>query len=160
MATFGINVERVQGMAKSVMRTTFLKSAEVEQDWYHVDGSDQVLGRLSVKIANVLMGKHKPTYAPYLDTGDFVVVTNVGKLKITGSKLEQNEYARYSGYCGGYKTTPMSEVFEKRPERVLHASVRRMLPKNALGRRMLKKLKMYREDAHPHAAQQPKEWSF
>lgn len=142
------------------MRTTVAKRGLIEQEWHHVDATDLILGRLATRIATVLMGKHKPSYTPHVDTGDFVVVTNVGKLKITGNKLDQKFYARYSYYPGGYKETPMRKVFEERPERVLETAVRRMMPKNALGRRMLTKLKVYRGDTHPHAAQQPMEWAY
>ncbi len=142
-------------MPVGTMRSTVAKKGQVEQRWFHVDATDQVLGRLSARLAMVLMGKHKPTYTPHVDTGDFVVVTNVAKLKITGKKLDQKTYARYTYYPGGYKEISMREVFEKRPERVLQTAVRLMLPKNALARHMLKKLKCYRGPEHPHAAQQP-----
>ena len=142
------------------IRTTVAKTGQVDQAWYQVDATDMVLGRLATKIALVLMGKHKPIYTPHVDTGDFVVVTNVDKIKITGAKLDHKVYARYSYYPGGYKETSMREVFTKRPERVLQAAVGRMLPKNALGRHMLKKLKCYSGQSHPHAAQQPATWTF
>ena len=142
------------------IRTSVAKQGEVQQNWHHVDATGRVLGRLAAKIAVVLMGKHKPIYTPHIDTGDFVVVTNADKIKITGGKLDNRVYARYSYYPGGYKETPMREVFETRPERVLREAVRRMLPKNALGRRMLGKLKCYRGESHPHAAQRPVDWTF
>jgi large subunit ribosomal protein L13 len=142
------------------MKTTLAKPGSVEQNWHHVDATDQVLGRLASKIARVLMGKHKPIYTPHVDTGDFVVVTNVGNLKVTGNKLDHRVYARYSYYPGGYKETPMRTVFETRPERVLEEAVRRMMPKSAMGRRMLRKLKIYRGESHPHSAQCPAQWAY
>ena len=131
------------------------KPGQVEQRWYVVDATDQVLGRLATRIATVLMGKHKPTYTPHVDTGDFVIVLNAGRVKVTGRKLEQNFYDRYSGYPSGRKVIPMKRVLERHPERVLREAVRRMLPKNALARRMLGKLKLYTDDRHPHQAQSP-----
>lgn len=132
------------------------KASDVEQRWFHVDATDQVVGRLAVRIATVLMGKHKPTYTPHVDTGDFVVVTNVEKVKMTGlRKPEQRVYHSYSGHPGGLKTVSAAAMLERHPERVLHSAVRRMLPKNALARHMLKKLKLYVGDQHPHQAQQP-----
>ena len=136
--------------------TCFLaKPGEVEQKWYIVDATDQVLGRLAVRIATVLMGKNKPTYTPHVDTGDFVVVLNGDKVRVTGKKRDTKVYQRYSGYPGGLKETPISRVLERHPERVLSEAVRRMLPKNRLARQMLKKLKIYSDDKHPHQAQQP-----
>lgn len=136
--------------------TCFLaKPGEVEQKWYVVDATDQVLGRLAVRIATVLMGKNKPTYTPHVDTGDFVVVLNGDKVRVTGKKRDTKVYQRYSGYPGGLKETPISRVLERHPERVLSEAVRRMLPKNRLARQMLKKLKIYSDDKHPHQAQQP-----
>ncbi len=130
-------------------------------DWHHVDATDQVLGRLAVKIATVLMGKHKPTYTPHVDTGDFVVVTNCDKVKLTGAnKLASMHYDRYTYYIGGFKSDSGEVVMEKHPDRILRFAVKRMLPKNALGRHMLDKLKIYAGDTHPHTAQQPKEWAY
>ena len=131
------------------------KPGHVDQKWFHVDATDQVLGRLAAKIAVVLMGKHKPTYTAHVDTGDFVVVTNAAKFKLTGGKAETMMYPQYSFYPGGYKEVPYRRVLRDTPERVLETAVRRMLPKNALGRHMLDKLKVYASDTHPHAAQQP-----
>jgi large subunit ribosomal protein L13 len=136
------------------------KPETFHRDWYHVDATDQVLGRLAVKIATVLMGKHRPTYTPHVDTGDFVVVTNAHKFKLSGNKNQTMIYPRYSYYPGGYKAVPFTTVMERHPERILHESVRRMLPKNALGRQMLKKLKVYASDSHPHQAQQPQAWPY
>jgi large subunit ribosomal protein L13 len=136
------------------------KNGEVDQRWYAVDASDQVLGRLAVKIATVLMGKHKPTYTPHVDTGDFVVVTNAGKIRLSGNKAATMTYPRYSYYPGGFKEVPFEKVLDQHPERILIESVRRMLPKNALGRHMLKKLKVYATDDHPHQAQDPAAFTF
>ena len=136
------------------------KDAEIERGWYHVDATDQVLGRLAVKIATVLMGKHRPIYTPHVDTGEFVVVTNAHKIRLTGNKAETMVYPRYSYYPGGYKEVPYSRVAQDHPDRIVREAVRRMLPKNALARHMLKKLKIYATDTHPHAAQQPAEWKF
>lgn len=128
--------------------------AAEQRRWFVVDATDQVLGRLAVRIATVLMGKHKPTYTPHVDCGDYVVVLNAGAVKLTGRKSEEIVYQRYSGYPGGQKTVPIKRVLERHPERVLREAVRRMLPKNRLARRMLRKLKLYAGDTHPHQAQQ------
>ena len=125
-----------------------------------MDASGLILGRLATKIATVLMGKHKPTYTPHVDVGDFVVVTNAEKVRLTGRKLDEITYDRYSYYPGGWKSVTARQMLDKHPERVLSEAVRRMLPKNALGRKMLKKLKVYAGEQHPHAAQQPVAWSF
>ena len=130
------------------------KRGEVERKWFTVDADGKVLGRLSVKLATVLMGKHKPTYTPHVDTGDFVVVTNVDKIKLTGRKLEQMQYDYYTYYTSGHKVVPYTELIKKHPERVLKLAVRRMLPKSAMGRRLLTKLKVYRGSDHHHQAQQ------
>ncbi len=131
-----------------------------QPEWHQVDATDKILGRLAVQIANVLMGKHKPTYTPHVDTGDFVVVTNCAKVKLTGNKWQSIQYDRYSYYPGGWKTETAEQLHARHPERVLQHAVRRMLPKNAMGRRMLKKLKLYPGAEHPHQAQQPKAWSY
>jgi len=136
------------------------KTGHVDQKWFHVDATDQVLGRLAAKIAVVLMGKHKPTYPAHVDTGDFVVVTNAAKFKLTGGKAETMMYPRYSYHPGGYKEVPYRRVLRDTPEFVLESAVRRMLPKNALGRHMLSKLKVYASDTHPHTAQQPAPFAF
>ena len=136
------------------------RAQDVDHRWFHVDASDQIVGRLAVKIATVLMGKHKPTYTAHVDTGDFVVVTNAERVKFTGGKLDEITYDRYSYYPGGWKSVTARQVLAKHPERVLQEAVRRMLPKNALGRKMLKKLKVYAGETHPHVAQQPQPWTF
>ena len=147
-------------MPQCKIRSYVAKPHEVEQRWWHVDATDRILGRLATKIATVLMGKHKPTYTPHVDTGDFVVVTNAHKVRVTGNKADTMVYPRYSYYPGGHKEIPFKRVLERHPERIIEAAVRRMLPKNALGRRMLKKLKVYATDTHPHTAQLPEPWAF
>ena len=130
--------------------------AEADRRWFVVDATDRVVGRLAVRIATVLMGKHKPTYTPHVDTGDFVIVLNADKVKITGQrKKEQRVYQSYSGYPSGQKDTTLEVMLQRHPERVVSEAVRRMLPKNALARHMLKKLKVYRGGEHTHQAQQP-----
>lgn len=142
------------------IRSYVAKPDQVERVWHHVDADGQILGRLATKIATVLMGKHKPTYTAHVDTGDFVVVTNAEKIKLTGRKLDEITYDRYSYHPGGWKSVTARQMLAKHPERVLAEAVRRMLPKSALGRRMLKKLKVYAGDQHPHSAQQPVAWDF
>lgn len=142
-------------MPQCKIRSYVAKTGEVDQAWYHVDATDRVLGRLAVRLATVLMGKHKPIYTPHVDTGDFVVVTNAEKVRLTGDKANVMSYARYSYFPGGYKEHTYKHVMEHHPERILIESVRRMLPKNKLGRVMLSKLKVYAGDTHPHSAQNP-----
>ncbi|MCL7452650.1 MAG: 50S ribosomal protein L13 [Anaerolineae bacterium] len=138
------------------MRTFTAKKEEIERQWYVIDAEGQTLGRLASKIAPILKGKHKPIYTPHLDCGDFVVVINADKVRVTGNKMDQKFYYRHSGYPGGIKSISLRDQLARHPERVLQAAVRGMLPKNKLGRRMIKKLKVYAGDAHPHDAQQPK----
>lgn len=140
---------------KTANKCFLAKTGELNRSWYVVDATDKVLGRLAGRIASVLTGKHKPTYTPYIDTGDFVIVLNADKLKITGNKKDEIVYQRYSYYPGGLKETPMRTVLERHPERVLREAVRRMMPKNALAKRMLLKLKLYNGSQHPHQAQLP-----
>ena len=147
-------------MPKGKLRSYCAKPGEVEQHWYHVDATDQVLGRLAVKVATVLMGKHKPTYTPHVDTGDFVVITNAAQVRVTGSKAQTMSYPRYSFYPGGYKEIPYERMMRDHPERIVREAVRRMLPKSTLGRHMLDKLKVYAQADHPHAAQQPQPFEF
>jgi large subunit ribosomal protein L13 len=125
-----------------------------QRGWFVVDAKDQVLGRLAARIATVLMGKHKPTYTPHVDCGDFVIVLNAGEVKLTGRKRETKIYQRYSRYPGGHKLIPIERVQERHPDRILREAVRRMLPKNRLASRMLTKLKIYTDSNHPHQAQQ------
>lgn len=137
------------------MTTTLAKSAEIERAWFIIDASDQVLGRLASRIADVLRGKHKPTFAPHQDVGDFVVVVNADKVRLTGRKLDAKHYYRYSGYPGGLRARSARQLLDKHPERVLMFAVRGMLPKNRLARSVVSKLKIYAGADHPHAAQQP-----
>lgn len=132
------------------------KPGEVERRWFQVDAEEQTLGRLAVRIATVLMGKHKPTYTPHVDTGDFVVVTNASKLRLSGRKVEQMEHDYYTYHAGGHKIVPYKKLVDKNPEKVIHLAVRRMLPKSALGHKLLTKLKVYRGSEHPHQAQTPR----
>jgi large subunit ribosomal protein L13 len=138
------------------VRTFTEKQEKIEREWYVVDAEGQTLGRLASRIAPILKGKHKPTYTPHLDCGDFVIIVNAEKVRVTGRKLDQKYYHHHSGYPGGLKSTSLRDQLGRYPERVLEAAVRGMLPKNRLGRRMIKKLKVYAGDAHPHQAQQPK----
>jgi len=137
------------------MKTYLAKKGEVERKWYVVDASDKIVGRLATKIATILRGKHKPVYTPHVDTGDFVIVVNAEKIKFTGTKLEKKIYYRHTGYIGGLKETPAKKMLEKKPEEIIRLAVKGMLPKGRLGRRLLKKLKVYRGSEHPHQAQQP-----
>jgi large subunit ribosomal protein L13 len=138
------------------VRTFTEKTADIKQEWYVVDAQGLTLGRLAARIAPILKGKHKPTYTPHLDCGDFVIVVNADKVRVTGRKLDQKLYYHHSGYPGGLTTISLRHQLERHPERVLEAAVRGMLPKNKLGRRMFKKLKVYAGGSHPHQAQQPK----
>jgi len=139
------------------MKTYMAKKGEVVRQWALVDASDKVLGRLATRIASVLMGKHRPEYTPHVDVGDFVVVINAAKVRVTGTnKPAQRVYKRYSGYPGGLKETSLEEMLRTDPARVVREAVRRMLPKSKLGRAMLSKLKVYAGADHPHQAQQPK----
>lgn len=137
------------------MKTYMAKKEEVDEKWWLVDAQGQVLGRLASRIAHILQGKHKPTYTPHLDTGDFVVVINAEKIVLTGKKPAQKKYKHYSGYPGGLKEVPAEELLKRKPTQVLRLAVRRMLPKNKLGRKMLTKLKIYAGGEHPHQAQTP-----
>ncbi len=143
-------------MGKLMMGSYVPKPDEISRDWLVMDASEQVLGRLATEAARLLRGKHKPEYTPHLDTGDFVVVVNAEKVRVTGSKLEDKKYYRHSGKPGSLRVETLRERMEKYPERVIQAAVWGMLPKNRLGRRLLKKLKVYRGAEHPHHAQQPK----
>lgn len=142
------------------MRTFSAKPHEVQRDWFVIDATDKVLGRLAVEIAKRLRGKHKPIFTPHVDTGDFIVVVNVGKLRVTGDKAEQKKYFRHSGYPGGIYETNFAKMQQRFPERVLEKAVKGMLPKGPLGYAMIKKLKVYSTAEHPHAAQQPKVLDF
>ncbi len=143
-------------MAIFTPQTPMLKKTEVKRDWYVIDAQGQVLGRLASFIAQRLRGKHRPDFTPHVDTGDFIVVINAEKIRLTGRKLDQKIYWRHSGYMGGIKLTPAKKMLATKPEEVIRLAVKRMLPKNRLGRKMLKKLKVYRGPEHPHQAQKPK----
>jgi large subunit ribosomal protein L13 len=136
-------------------QTFFAKTGEIPKQWRHVDAEGQPLGRLAVDVATVLMGKHRPEYTPHVDTGDFVIVTNASKVALTGNKGEQRLKMRYTEYPGGLKTETYASVRDRRPEKLIEDAVRRMLPKNRLGRVMLTKLKVYPGAEHPHASQNP-----
>ena len=141
------------------MRTTYMaKPTEVERKWYIFDAEGQTLGRLSSVIASVLRGKHKPTFTPNVDCGDHVIVINADKIQLSGNKLEQKEYIRYSGYVGGLKKTKYKDLLEKRPELAIEVAVKGMLPKNRLGAKMFTKLNVYQGSEHPHQAQKPEVW--
>jgi large subunit ribosomal protein L13 len=137
------------------MKTYNAKHEDIVKDWYLIDAEGQVLGRLASEIARRLRGKHKPIYTPYVDTGDFVIVVNAGKVSLTGKKMSDKVYYHHSGYPGGLKETSVGKMLQDNPEKVLLFAVRGMLPKNSLGRKMLKKLKIYTGNDHPHEAQCP-----
>lgn len=137
------------------MKTYTPKPGDITRRWWIVDAENQTLGRLATRIARVLRGKHKPQFTPHLDTGDYVVVVNAEKIRLTGRKATDKTYFRHSGYMGGERLVPITEVMAKRPERVIELAVKGMLPKNNLGRLMRRKLKVYAGPAHPHVAQQP-----
>jgi large subunit ribosomal protein L13 len=137
--------------------TKFIKPEDADQKWYLVDAKDQVLGRLAVKIARVIRGKNKPVFTPNMDAGDFVVVVNADKIRVTGKRESQKEYFHYSGYPGGAKYRSFTEMLAKKPEWVIENAVKGMLPKTRLGKKLIKKLKVYAGEAHPHAAQKPVE---
>ncbi len=137
-------------------KTYYPKAGDITREWYMADANGQTLGRFATKVANVLMGKHKPAYTPGVDMGDFVVVVNCERVVVTGNKLEEKIYYRYSGYPGGLKETKLRDMLDKHPDRVIKSAVKGMLPKNKLGRKYLKKLKVYAGPDHPHEAQSPK----
>jgi len=138
-----------------VRKTYSAKPEEIERNWYVVDAEGKTLGRLATEIAKILRGKHKPIYTPHVDTGDFVIVINADKVRVTGKRLDQKIYYRHSGYIGGLKAVPLRRMLETHPERVIEHAVKGMLPKNRLGRKMYKKLKVYASPDHPHQAQKP-----
>ncbi len=139
------------------MSTPVAKNEDLQKDWYVVDLEDKVLGRMATEIARVLRGKHKAIYTPSVDTGDFVIVLNAEKVRLTGNKLSQKMYHRHSGFTGGLTSISAGKMLEKTPEELIRKAVKGMLPKNKLGRQMFKKLKVYCGADHPHQAQQPKE---
>ena len=139
------------------MKTYMAKTGEIAAKWHVVDADGKVLGRLATRIATILMGKHRPEYTPHVDTGDFVIVVNAAKVRLTGNKWTQKQYDRYTGYPGGRKSVSAEEVHKRHPDRIVREAVRRMLPKSRLGRQMFGKLKVYAGPEHPHQAQQPEE---
>ena len=143
-----------------MQKTRVLKPGEFTRDWYVVDAAGKTLGRLASNVASVLRGKNKPGYVPFMDIGDFVIVVNAEKIHVTGNKREDKTYWRHTGYPGGIKLTAFKDVVEKDPTFVVKRAVRGMLPHNRLGRRLLKKLKVYAGSKHPHEAQQPQELTF
>ena len=141
------------------MKTFSLKNSEVSRDWVLFDASDKILGRFATKIADKLRGKDKPTFTPHVDGGDFVVVINADKVKVTGNKAEQKKYYKHSLYPGGLKEKSYKEVLESTPERIIENAVKGMLPKNKLGKSIIKKLKVYSGSEHPHESQNPSVWN-
>lgn len=137
------------------MKTYLAPVNEIEKKWYVVDAENKVLGRLATEIASRLRGKHKPTFSPFMDNGDFIIVTNADKIILTGNKMDDKKYYRHTGYMGGIKEASAKELLEKHPTQLVTKAVKGMLPKNKLGRAQLKKLKVYAGATHPHAAQQP-----
>ena len=138
------------------MRTVFANAATVRRDWYVVDATGKTLGRLASELAHRLRGKHKASYTPHVDTGDYIIVLNAGKVAVTGRKLKDKLYHHHTGYMGGLKTTNLEKLLQKHPQRAIEFAVKGMLPKNPLGRKMFKKLHVFGGGQHPHAAQQPK----
>ena len=140
-------------------KTYMAKPGEVEKNWYVIDVAGKPLGRVATQIAHILRGKHKPTFTPHVDTGDYVVVINAEKVALTGKKASQKMYYWHTGYAGGIKKRSFEDMINRKPEQVVYLAVKRMLPQNRLGRAMLKKLKVYRGGEHPHEAQKPVEWN-
>jgi large subunit ribosomal protein L13 len=138
------------------VKTYHQKASEVQRDWLLIDANSRVLGRLATQIATLLRGKHKPTYTPSIDSGDFVIVVNAEKIRIMGRKADQKIYYRHTGYPGGIKATPYKMMLSKHPDRILRIAVKGMLPKGRMGRHLMTKLRIYAGPTHPHAAQQPK----
>ncbi|MBO7449114.1 MAG: 50S ribosomal protein L13 [Clostridiales bacterium] len=142
------------------MKTYVATPATVERKWLVIDASGKTLGRLATEVAKLLRGKHKPTYTPFVDTGDYVIVINASEMKLTGNKLDQKMYRYHTGYAGGLKETTYRNLMAKNPEKALEVAVKGMLPKNSLGRQMFKKLKVYAGAEHDHAAQKPEAYTF
>jgi len=137
------------------VKTYTAKKEDIERQWFVIDAKDQTLGRMATQIATILRGKHKPIFTPHMDTGDFVIVINAEKIHVTGNRLDDKMYYHHSGYPGGLRSKSLRQMLRDKPEEVIYEAVRRMLPKNNLGRQMLKKLKVYAGPEHPHEAQQP-----
>jgi len=142
------------------MKTWTPKQGEIEKKWFVIDAKDKVLGRIAAETARILRGKHKPTFAAHMDTGDFVIIINASKVRLTGKKLQQKTYYAHSGYPGGLKSTKAEKMLKEKPDRVIRHAVRGMLPKNTIGRAQLTKLKIYSDDMHPHSAQKPETYTF
>ena len=142
------------------MKTYMAKPQDVERKWYVIDATDQILGRVAAEVAAILRGKHKPTFTPHVDCGDYVIVVNAEKIRLTGKKLTDKKYIYHSGYPGGIKQVDYQTMMTKKPEKALEIAVKGMLPHNSLGRKMFKKLKVYRGADHPHQAQQPVTWEL
>ncbi len=142
------------------MKSFMAKTNEVDRKWYVIDAEDKVLGRLSTEIANILSGKNKAIYTPHVDTGDFVIIINAAKIRLTGKKWEQKNYVYHTGHPGGLKEIPYKRLVEEKPEKIIELAVKGMLPKNSLGRSMIKKLKVYGGAEHDHQAQQPETYEF
>ncbi|MBE0642829.1 MAG: 50S ribosomal protein L13 [Bacteroidetes bacterium] len=145
---------------RTTQRTFHASEEEVDKKWYVVDAEGLVLGRLAANVARILRGKHKPIFSPHMDNGDFVIIVNAGKVRLTGKREEQKSYFTYSGYPGGDKTRMFKDLIKSNPQYVIEHAVRGMLPHNRLGRRLIKKLKVYADAGHPHEAQQPQELKF
>ena len=142
------------------MKSYIAKPAELERKWYVIDAEDKTLGKIASEVASILRGKKKPIYTPHVDTGDYVIVINAEKVRVTGKKEEQKIYKSHSGYPGGLKETTLRELRAKKPEEIIRHAVKGMMPKGKLGRQMFKKLKVYAGPEHPHTAQNPEEWTF
>jgi large subunit ribosomal protein L13 len=147
-------------MSKLHFTTKHANAATVKRNWYVVDGTNQTVGRMCSRIAAILRGKHKASFTPHVDTGDYVVVINAGKVVLTGNKMDQKVYDHYTGYPGGLKEESATSLMKRKPEAVIERAVKGMLPKNRLGRKMFKKLFVYQDAEHPHTAQQPRELKF
>jgi large subunit ribosomal protein L13 len=142
------------------VKTYATKASDIERKWYVVDATNQTLGRLASQVARILIGKHKPYFSPNMDTGDYVIIINAEKIRVTGRKLTDKLYYRHSGFPGGIKSMPLEDMLAKHPDRVLTLAIKNMLPHNRLGRQMMGKLKVYAGPEHPHEAQQPEQLSF
>ena len=142
------------------MKSYMAKPNEIERKWYIIDAEDKVLGRLATEVATILRGKHKPIYTPHVDTGDFVIIINADKVKLTGKKLEQKQYRYHTGYPGGLKSISYNRMIKEKSEKVIQLAVKGMLPKNRLGRQMIKKMKVYSGSEHNHEAQKPEVYEF
>lgn len=143
-----------------MMKSFMAKTNEVERKWYVIDAEDKVLGRLATEVATILSGKNKPIYTPHVDTGDYVIIINAEKIKLTGKKLEQKNYTYHTGHPGGLKQVPYKNLIESKPEKIIELAVKGMLPKSSLGRNMIKKLKVYSGPEHKHEAQMPEIYEF